>query len=29
MGMSVVMHNKDSLDGATHTKIFIVVLKAL
>ena len=29
MWVSMVMHNKDSLHGATHTKILIVVLKAL
>jgi len=25
----MIMHNKDSLDGATHSKILIVILKAL
>lgn len=27
--MSVVMHNKDSFDGAAHTEVFIVVLETL
>jgi hypothetical protein len=29
MRVSVVMHNKNSLDGATHTEVLIVVLETL
>lgn len=29
MGVAVVMHNEDTLDGAAHAKVFIVVLESL
>jgi len=29
MWVTMIMHNEDSFDGTTHTKILIVVLKAL
>lgn len=29
VGMTMIVHDKDTLYGATHTKVFIIVLKAL
>lgn len=29
MGMPVVVHDKDAFDGATHAKVFVVVLETL